>query len=222
MTTSDKYSNILAIDSSGSTLRVGVSCGDVFSECINVDRFRHAEFVFNLIEKALKESGLRKTDLDGLVVSTGPGSFTGLRVGLAAAKGLALALSLPLVGIPAYSAIAGPLFAAWGRALILIPSGRGEYYVYEASDGAFDVNSIAVRKSEEIAALSETIPAFLTDPDIKDSRLKNINQIAPDGFVISTMLYITAARKRLIECGGDDIDRLVPLYVQTFPVKARK
>lgn len=221
MKTSDKYSNLLAIDSSGSTLRVGISGGDVFSECINFDRFRHAEFIFNLIEKALKESGVRKTDLDGLVVSTGPGSFTGLRVGLAAAKGLALALGLPLVGIPAYSAIAGPLFAACGRAIVLIPSGRGEYYVYEASDGAFDVNSIAVRKSEEIAALSETIPAFLTDPDIKDSRLKNINQIAPNGFVISTMLYITAGRKRLIEFGGDDIDRLVPLYIQTFPIKPK-
>jgi tRNA threonylcarbamoyl adenosine modification protein YeaZ len=222
MTASDKFNNLLAIDSSGSTLRVGVSCGDVVTEQTSTDRFRHAEFIFNLIEKALRESGSRQGDLDGLAVSVGPGSFTGLRVGLAAAKGLALALSLPLIGISTFEAIAGKLYEKCGRVLILIPSRRGEYYVYESSDGPVDIGNITVKKSTEIVSIPGLPPVFMTDPNINDVQLKNIGRVDAADFEVSINHYIAAARNRLVDSGGDDIDRLVPLYIQTFPVKPGK
>jgi len=222
MTGNVKYDNLLVIDSSGSTLRIGVGAGDALVEQTSGDRFRHAEFVFNLIEKALKEGGLRRGDLNGIAISTGPGSFTGLRVGLAAAKGLALALDIPIVGIPTFEAIAGPLFEKCGRALILVPSRRGEYYMYESSGEPYDENKISVKKSPEITDLAYDAPLFLIDTEINDPSLRGLPRIEADAFEISTRLYMNAAREKFGISGGDDIDRLVPLYIQTFPVKPRK
>ncbi len=222
MNGSKQYDNLLVIDSSGSTLRVGVACNDMVTEEISTDRFRHAEFIFNLIEKTIREASMRKTDLDGLVVSTGPGSFTGLRVGLAAAKGLALALDLPIVGVTTFEAISAPLHAAFGQTMILIPSRRGEYYMYESSESVFDANSIRIVKSAELASLTQAKRVYLTDQNINDHQLKAMTHLTADNFAITTGLYVKTGREKLRESGGDDIDRLVPLYIQTFPVKPRQ
>ena len=60
---------------------------------------RHGDTLLPLIERVLHDAGIARTELGLLVVGTGPGSFTGLRVGLAVAKGLALGLGCPLVGV---------------------------------------------------------------------------------------------------------------------------
>ncbi len=216
------YNNLLAIDSSGSILRVGVACGDIVTEETSNDRFRHAEFIFNLIEKTIKESSVKKSDLEGLVVSTGPGSFTGLRVGLAAAKGLALALDLPIIGVTVFEELSKPLNGVCGPTTILIPSRRGEYYMYESSNAAFDAKTIRIIKSAELASLPQDQQVYLTEPNISDPQLKAMNHLTSDDFAVTTGLYIKAGREKLLEFGGDDIDRLVPLYIQTFPVRPRK
>ena len=218
----NKYNNLLAIDSSGSTLRVGVSYSDSVTEETSTDRFRHAEFIFNLIEKVLKNAGAHNKDLMGLVVSIGPGSFTGLRVGLAAAKGLALALELPMVGITVFETISGSLHSACGPTTILIPSRRGEYYMYESSDLKFDASKIRIIKSSELVSLPKDKQIYLTEPNISDHQLKAMNHLTADDFAITTDLYIKAGQEKLRQFGGDDIDRLVPLYIQTFPVRPWK
>ncbi len=66
----------------------------------------HAERLPGEIEKALARAGLLRTDLDLLAVATGPGAFTGLRIGLATMQGLAMTLGLPVIGISALDALA--------------------------------------------------------------------------------------------------------------------
>ena len=66
----------------------------------------HSEYLMETIDKCLIESGLKYADLTTLAVTNGPGSFTGVRVGLAAVKGLALALDIPIVGISSLEACA--------------------------------------------------------------------------------------------------------------------
>jgi tRNA threonylcarbamoyl adenosine modification protein YeaZ len=72
----------------------------------------HAEALMPMIARVLAQAGLEATTLDRIAVTTGPGSFTGLRVGIAAARGIALAAGKPAVGLTTLAAVAAPLIAA--------------------------------------------------------------------------------------------------------------
>ncbi len=85
----------------------GVSAGIVASESLPMVR-GHAEALIPLIARVMKAAGMTFPDLDRLVVTTGPGSFTGLRVGIAAARGLGVATKIPVVGVSTLSAYAAP------------------------------------------------------------------------------------------------------------------
>ena len=63
------------------------------------EEFSHSEQLHPFIEEVLKESGLKSSSLSAIVISKGPGSYTGLRIGVAAAKGLCFALDLPLIAL---------------------------------------------------------------------------------------------------------------------------
>src|SRR5437660_9628138 len=74
----------------------------------------HAEALMPLIGRVIKESGVAFALLDRIAVTTGPGSFTGLRVGLSAARGIALAASKPVVGLTTLTAYAAPVVSQNG------------------------------------------------------------------------------------------------------------
>ncbi len=214
---------ILAIDSATSVLRVGLSLpsGEVDS-VENKDRFRHAEFIFVLIDKVLKKNNVEKSQLTGIVVSTGPGSFTGLRVGLASAKALAISLKLPLVGVSTFSSIAERLFKQFGKTAVLIPSRRDEYYCAVIDSPQFDKGAIKVLKIADIKALREKGNIMAIDFDLQKLDLSGFRIIDHSEFAPEIDDLIIAGQKRLKISGGDDISRLEPLYIQTFPAIARK
>src|SRR6516165_10388792 len=69
----------------------------------------HAEALMPLVGRVIAQSGIGFADLDRIAVTTGPGSFTGLRVGLSAARGIALAATKPVVGVTTLTAYAAPV-----------------------------------------------------------------------------------------------------------------
>jgi tRNA threonylcarbamoyladenosine biosynthesis protein TsaB len=81
----------------------------------------HAEALMPLVEQVMNEAGVEFSDINRVAVTTGPGSFTGLRVGIAAARGIALAAEKPAVGLSTLSAYAAPYLARAGRATDAIP-----------------------------------------------------------------------------------------------------
>ena len=87
----------------------------------------HAEALMPLIARVMKESGVAFAALDRIAVTTGPGSFTGLRVGLSAARGIGLAAGKPVVGLTTLSAYAAP-----------IVSENGEHPIISAIDARHD------------------------------------------------------------------------------------
>lgn len=86
----------------------------------------HAEAVAPMVEVAMAEAGLGFKDLDRIAVTIGPGTFTGVRIGLSLARGFGVALNLPVVGIDTLSAIAQNLSA--GPALVVADARKGEVY----------------------------------------------------------------------------------------------
>ncbi len=95
--------------------------GEAVAAVAYVDLQGHAERIFQAIEAVLAQSGETRRSLDGLACDIGPGSFTGVRVGVASTKGIALGLGLPLAGVTSLEAMAAAAFAAGEAA----PGGRG-------------------------------------------------------------------------------------------------
>ncbi|UCD95246.1 MAG: tRNA (adenosine(37)-N6)-threonylcarbamoyltransferase complex dimerization subunit type 1 TsaB [Candidatus Zixiibacteriota bacterium] len=208
----------LAIDSSTSVLRVGISLenGEVLS-LENKDRYRHAEFVFRLINDLFDKSGIDKFHLKAIVVSIGPGSFTGLRVGMASAKGMAASMNIPLVGISTYSAVAPRLFARFGRTAVLIPSRRDEYYFGLVDSAEFADESISIIRPEKLEAIDSETDLWGVDFDVTRLGQTRFRIITPTEFEISIRDFLAPGEARLKESGGDDISSLEPLYIQNFP-----
>ena len=102
---------ILAIDTALDACAAGVLDTDagrlIAQESLPMKR-GHAEALMPLIARVMKASGVAFMSLDRIAVTTGPGSFTGLRVGLSAARGIALAAAKPVVGLTTLTAYAAP------------------------------------------------------------------------------------------------------------------
>lgn len=97
---------VLAIDTAAPRLQLALLRADGSAD-ISVDDISkgHAEMIFARIDALLARNGLAYADLGRIAVTTGPGSFTGLRIGLSAAHGLGLALEIPVIGVPTMTAI---------------------------------------------------------------------------------------------------------------------
>jgi tRNA threonylcarbamoyladenosine biosynthesis protein TsaB len=90
----------------------------------------HAEALMPLLARVMKQSGIAFAALDRIAATTGPGSFTGLRVGLSAARGIALAASKPVVGITTLSAYAAPHVSEHGEHPIISAIDARHDHVY--------------------------------------------------------------------------------------------
>lgn len=88
----------------------------------------HSSTLLPHLDEGLTGAGVRLCDLDVLAVATGPGSFTGLRTGLATVMGLAWTLELAAVGVPTLHAVAHAEARELSRAIALLPAGRGELF----------------------------------------------------------------------------------------------
>ena len=96
----------------------------------------HAEFVLTTIGEALGKAGLSYDALHAIAVSVGPGSFTGVRVGVAAARGLALALKIPAIGVTTLEALAAEARESFPRRPVLAVIGRTQPFSMALFDGA--------------------------------------------------------------------------------------
>lgn len=107
---------VLGIDTATWTAAAGVvRDGEVLAEGVYREERSHTRSLTQLVERVLADAGLAITDVEGLAVSIGPGSFTGLRVGLALAKGIAFAGGVPIAAVPTLEALAWAAGAAPGE-----------------------------------------------------------------------------------------------------------
>lgn len=138
----------LAIDTAAPRLQLALLLADGRVD-VSVDEIAtgHAELIFDRIAQLLDRNGVGYPDLTGVVTTTGPGSFTGLRIGLSAARGLALARSIPAVGVPSLVALS---LSVAGPSTVLLDARRGEAY-FQSFSGAGAPNSAAKLLPMEMA-----------------------------------------------------------------------
>jgi tRNA threonylcarbamoyladenosine biosynthesis protein TsaB len=124
---------ILAFDCAGAQCAAALlSDGTVLATRRILAERGHAQFLIPMLVDLLTEAGLEFSDIDRFAVTTGPGSFTGIRVALAAAHGLALSTGRPIIGVTVFEAMAAAAVEAGlaaPRLLVAIDSRRAELFV---------------------------------------------------------------------------------------------
>jgi len=154
---------ILGLDTCLSACSVAVSDGARVLAWRSEEMARgHQERLAPMARRVMGEAGLAFADLERIGVTVGPGSFTGLRVGLAFAKGLASALGIPLVGVGALEALAGE--AGGGLVFAAVDARRDQVYLQGFEDGrplmapdALELGTAAARLAEIAAARPLTL-----------------------------------------------------------------
>jgi tRNA threonylcarbamoyladenosine biosynthesis protein TsaB len=144
---------ILAFETSTARGSVALWEGDraVASACHEQPN-AHAEALMPLMTRLLADAGWSKNSLDRLGVGLGPGSFTGLRVGIALADGLSLGLDRPLIGVPSLRAmVAGPLSEGRSPCAAVLDARRGELFV-AIYDAAHELCPASVVPRAELAS----------------------------------------------------------------------
>lgn len=167
---------ILSIDTSGRQGSVALCRGDAVSfEVIQLTALEGGTYSARLmptIAALLEQNHFDKKDVDGFVVVSGPGSFTGLRVGLATVKGLCEVLQKPLATVSMLEAVAIARGSAGQKVTAVLDAGRGEVYVgeYEILSGAAQLVREYIAKLADFAAEAKNVSGELltTDASVAD------------------------------------------------------
>ncbi|MBT6145110.1 MAG: tRNA (adenosine(37)-N6)-threonylcarbamoyltransferase complex dimerization subunit type 1 TsaB [Gemmatimonadetes bacterium] len=130
---------ILAIDTATPQGGIALWQGDrLLTQALLTVHREHSKRLFVEIDQALMATGTERDQIAAIAVTIGPGSFTGLRIGLSAAKGLCMALDVPLIPISTLEVLAARLLWVPQPVVCLLDARRGEVYsaVYDTSDGS--------------------------------------------------------------------------------------
>ena len=123
----------------------------------------HAEALMPLLQQVMADAGLKFPDLDRIAVTTGPGSFTGLRVGIAAARGIALAADKPAVGLSTLSVYAAPHMAADDQVQVVaaIDARHSHVYLQVFSPGGRSLTTPRLAPLRDAVEAAAQTPSFI-------------------------------------------------------------
>ena len=142
---------ILSIETSTSICSVAIhEQGELLALAEIMEPGAHAEKLVSLVDAALKQANLCLVDLAAVAVSEGPGSYTGLRIGVSTAKGIAFALDIPLIGINTLQAMAASQSIAEGEYVVaVLDARRKEVYTQTFGDSLQQLSPIEAVVLEE-------------------------------------------------------------------------
>lgn len=150
---------ILCIETSGNLCSVALAENEKLLACAVIrEPNAHASQLFGLIQQVINQVPLSMQALNGVAVSSGPGSYTGLRIGVAAAKGICQSLNIPLFALSTLKIIANPLLTKAKIVVPMIDARRNEVYY-----GVYDTNGNETAKPR----------AAILKPDLFDAYLLN-------------------------------------------------
>lgn len=214
--------NILAFDTSTSYESIALSHnGQIIADVTLNAKRTHSERLLPTVENLLAQTDMKLENISGIAVSIGPGSFTGLRIGLSTAKGLCFGLKIPLYVTSTLRSLANNASANSLRICAIMDAGRGEFYYAVYSPDLTEIQKPSFAKIEQIAktintetlligpVTSETKQAFL---DI-DTKLNFARAI--DCYPKASSLIDIVENKKVCEVyKADDIAKIEPFYIR--------
>ena len=218
---------ILGIDTSAKFCNLGlIEDEDILIEyTINGSRKKHSSILVPAIKNLLKTIDLKIEEINGIAVSMGPGSFTGLRIGLCVAKGLCYARSLPLLGIPTLDAMAFPFKEIPYLICPVLESKKDEIYdvVFR---GGVSLHRVMDYKCEDIQSLLARLSPLkekiiFSGDGIKKYRDIIKNKIGKNALFIDSQLNFPVAASiaflglnKLKKGEEDNVSTLSPFYLR--------
>ena len=191
---------------------------------------RHFGALFPSLDFLLNSLGTGKSSITGVAVALGPGSFTGLRVGLASAKGLAHALRVPIVGVSSLEALAAQVPYSSLPITTLIESRRNDVFVAQfqwSAEGQLSRISDDQCFSYESLSRCLTLPSVFIGNDYEGMSM-NLKRITDSGVVLAPphLWSLRASSvghiglQRLLSGQRDDPSTLVPIYLRPPDIRA--
>ena len=188
-----------------------------------VESHIHSEKLLTLLQEVVAGEQLSLNDIDAVAVSIGPGSFTGLRIGLSTAKGLCYAIGKPLLAVPTFEAIAEATRQAnptAGRVLILVDAKKDEYYCGRYEDE--ESGSVNVRSLTEVLPVSDSWPNVVIVTD----RVDIVKSAAGDAALVLDVHQFCRASivarlgyRKALGKEFADVGTLEPMYLKDFIVQ---
>lgn len=191
----------------------------IFCSEISEQGYSHAEKLHVFIEEILLNAGINSKDLNAIAISSGPGSYTGLRIGVSAAKGLCYALDIPLISVDTLTSLASQAKVTDGIVIPMIDARRMEVY-----SAIFNANNEIIRKVEaEILTeysfdnFAETI-YFVGDSNEKAKAVLN----KPNFVFLDEIVYPSAkdmsviSYKKFTQNSFEDLAYYEPYYLKDF------
>lgn len=214
--------NILSLDTSTDVLSIALRTQKSYEERLISGNFSYSENLLSEILSLLQRAKLTLKDLDLLVAAKGPGSFTGLRVGIASLKGIRAASNAKLVSVPTLSAMAYPLRGLSAYPVLAVIDAKKErfYYALYSSEGS-ELSAVTDSAAENVASIIESYDkVILTGKDSEKFLSKISSEEIRKKFVVDSNSPRNIASS-LIELGlekferdGEDDIGEGPLYVR--------
>jgi tRNA threonylcarbamoyladenosine biosynthesis protein TsaB len=188
--------------------------------------YTHGELLHVFMEEAMGEAGLQWTDLEAVAVSKGPGSYTGLRIGVAAAKGLCFSLGIPLIAVETLRSMASQCQDAEGVLIPMLDARRMEAYVavFDAGHRQVEPTRAEIITVDSFSKWSRQGPVHLLGNGAEKCRelLTHPNfQFHPGVQPGSREIGLLAA-KRFEEGLFEDVAYFEPYYLKEFILQKKK
>jgi len=215
---------VLGVDTSTMTAGIGIVEEDeILVEVKFSVKITYSEILLFCIDQALKNVSLKIDDMDGFAISIGPGSFTGLRIGLSTLKGLSFATGKPLVSIPSLDALAYLSLYCQYPVVTMLDAKKNQVYaaIYETNDGelkrqsdylVIDVEDLVKRISHKTLFVGSGAKLYqkrLIELLKDKAYFSQAERSLPSGATVAFL-----GSKKLILGQFEDIVNLEPLYLR--------
>ena len=217
---------ILALDTSFNTGTIALVEGDeILAELSFYAERSHGEKSMEALEAVFSIAGAQKSSVDLIAVGTGPGGFTSVRIGIATAKGLALARDLPIVGLSSLLMLARSAAPSGGLVAAFAGAGRGEYfgalYELDAMGAGGEARALVEPLVGPEEALHEAILRAAGGREfITAGEALFADRLIPFGTSIVRASALAYEARRVFESEGQsDLDALAPLYLRDSDAK---
>ena len=218
---------VLGIETSSPVCSIGLvdDRGRTWETAVE-DRHVHSDSIVGLIGQTIAKADLALEALQGVAISAGPGSFTGLRIGMSAAKGLCKALNIPIVAVSTFEAVAGGVLAAHpesDRVMVAVDAKRDDFYIM-----MFERKNEKCRPLGEAAVIGRSaLRAVLGDVRlICTDRAAEMGEYLGGGTTVVEMRQVLSGarialrgQERALKGLWDDVVSLEPLYLKDFIVR---
>lgn len=220
---------ILGIETSTFSGSVSISDDDaLLCEYVFNTGPRHNEVLIPTVERLLSDCGLGKDDLDAVCVSTGPGSFTSLRIGVSTAKALCYSLGTDLAGVPSLEILASNALWSGDDVCVMTDAGRGEvFFAFYDSEGK-KITEAEIATTESVCSKTRGKTVFVGNAAVLHAELIREMQGGDALFLPPNLNTARASgcallgRKKILSGQKDDPFTLTPFYLRRSAAESPK